>query len=209
MLYSHLFYTYINMYNNFLVRNSVRKIHAGSLISIGDNRCKFFYTNSHRSELVIPHKKYLRNLALECENKNRRILKCKHLDLRILKQFVACFFYVFNTGGTFALYSLLCRNSKMGLLKTYCKSVHDNSISSYHSKTSTDQETRTSLLIKQFFKKNYSSRVVLLLVVLLGTSMVIGDGILTPTMSGTMEIYAEFCLYSNFSENILTTMIIV
>ncbi|KAK3218490.1 hypothetical protein Dsin_012460 [Dipteronia sinensis] len=92
-------------------------------------------------------------------------------------------------GGTFALYSLLCRNSKMGLLKTYYNSVHDNSVSSYNSKTSTDQETRTSLLIKKFFEKNYSSRVVLLLVVLLGTSMVIGDGILTPTMSVLSAVY--------------------
>ena len=45
-------------------------------------------------------------------------------------------------------------------------------------------DTRTSLLMKQFFEKYHSSRVVLLLVVLLGTSMVIGDGILSPTMSG-------------------------
>lgn len=46
------------------------------------------------------------------------------------------------------------------------------------------EETRTSLLLKEFFQKHQSSRIVLLLVVLLGTSMVIGDGILTPTMSG-------------------------
>ncbi|KAK2654202.1 hypothetical protein Ddye_014058 [Dipteronia dyeriana] len=92
-------------------------------------------------------------------------------------------------GGTFALYSLLCRNSKMGLLKTYYNFVHDNSISANNPKTSTDQETRTGLFIKQFFEKNYCSRVVLLLVVLLGTGMVIGDGILTPTMSVLSAVY--------------------
>lgn len=69
----------------------------------------------------------------------------------------------------------------MGLLINY-NSAHE-SISSYTSETST-KETRTSLLIKEFFKKYRSSRVVLLLVVLLGTSMVICDGILTPSMSG-------------------------
>lgn len=49
------------------------------------------------------------------------------------------------------------------------------------------KETRTSLVIKDLIEKHQSSRVVLLLVVLLGTSMVIGDGILTPTMSGMNE----------------------
>lgn len=46
------------------------------------------------------------------------------------------------------------------------------------------KETKCSLAIKEFFEKHYYSRLVLLLVVLLGTSLVIGDGILTPTMSG-------------------------
>ncbi|XP_034678312.1 probable potassium transporter 13 isoform X2 [Vitis riparia] len=83
-------------------------------------------------------------------------------------------------GGTFALYSLLCRHSKMGLLNA-SYAAREN-ISSCDSQISTE-ETRTSLLLKEFFQKHRSSRIVLLLVVLLGTSMVIGDGILTPTMS--------------------------
>ncbi|KAK9274588.1 hypothetical protein L1049_021837 [Liquidambar formosana] len=83
-------------------------------------------------------------------------------------------------GGTFALYSLLCRHSKMGLLNS-SHSACDR-ISSYNSGIPI-KETRTSLLIKEFFEKHQSSRIVLLLVVLLGTGMVIGDGILTPTMS--------------------------
>ncbi|XP_010644860.1 probable potassium transporter 13 isoform X1 [Vitis vinifera] len=83
-------------------------------------------------------------------------------------------------GGTFALYSLLCRHSKMGLLNA-SYAAREN-ISSCDSQIPTE-ETRTSLLLKEFFQKHRSSRIVLLLVVLLGTSMVIGDGILTPTMS--------------------------
>ncbi|XP_059666685.1 probable potassium transporter 13 [Cornus florida] len=83
-------------------------------------------------------------------------------------------------GGTFALYSLLCRHSKVGLLSS--SRAANECVSSYNSGTST-KDTRTSLLIKDFFAKHQSSRIVLLLVVLLGTSMVIGDGILTPTMS--------------------------
>lgn len=81
-------------------------------------------------------------------------------------------------GGTFALYSLLCRQGKMGLLINYDHSIDDNTLpSSHHSNSS-------SFLIKEFFAKHRNSRVVLLLVVLLGTSMVISDGVLTPSMSG-------------------------
>lgn len=81
-------------------------------------------------------------------------------------------------GGTFALYSLMCRRSRMGLL---------NSIHAGHgSMTSQEEpckESRSNLIIRGFIEKHYSLRVVLLLFVLMGTSMVIGDGVLTPTMS--------------------------
>ncbi|KAG9439449.1 hypothetical protein H6P81_019614 [Aristolochia fimbriata] len=83
-------------------------------------------------------------------------------------------------GGTFALYSLLCRNSKLGLLNTP-HAIHEQ-LSTYTS-CSSSKETRTSLMLKEFFERHCSSRIVLLVVVLLGTSMVIGDGVLTPAMS--------------------------
>ena len=73
------------------------------------------------------------------------------------------------------MYSLLCRCAKLGLLRP-SHATDDDDISS--------QETRTSSLLKEFFDKHHSSRVVLLLIVILGTSMVIADGILTPSMSG-------------------------
>lgn len=72
----------------------------------------------------------------------------------------------------------------MGLLNTV-DPAHER-ISSCRSEISKD--TRMSLLIKEFFEKHKSSRIVLLLIVFLGTGMVIGDGILTPTMSGMISI---------------------
>ncbi|XP_010644862.1 probable potassium transporter 13 isoform X3 [Vitis vinifera] len=99
-------------------------------------------------------------------------------------------------GGTFALYSLLCRHSKMGLLNA-SYAAREN-ISSCDSQIPTE-ETRTSLLLKEFFQKHRSSRIVLLLVVLLGTSMVIGDGILTPTMSDHAVIIACVILVGLFA----------
>lgn len=72
----------------------------------------------------------------------------------------------------------------MGLLNTV-HPAHER-ISSYCSEIPT-KDTRMSLLIKEFFEKHKSSRIVLLLVVFLGTGMIIGDGILTPTMSGMIS----------------------
>ena len=77
------------------------------------------------------------------------------------------------------MYSLMCRRSRIGLLNN----IHEGSLSAYNQKEPRE-ELKSSLAIKCFFEKHYSLRVVLLLFVLMGTSMVIGDGVFTPTMSG-------------------------
>ncbi|KAI8553164.1 hypothetical protein RHMOL_Rhmol06G0323500 [Rhododendron molle] len=101
-------------------------------------------------------------------------------------------------GGTFALYSLLCRHLKAGLLSTSHGANHH--LSSCNTGTPT-KETRTSLVIKELIEKHQSSRVVMLLVVLLGTSMVIGDGILTPTMSVLSAVNGIKTKATNLPEN--------
>jgi len=82
-------------------------------------------------------------------------------------------------GGTFALYSLLCRHANLNLLPN--RQPLDAQLSTY--KVSGPRETALSCAIKSFFEKHQSQRIGLLLVVLLGTCMVIGDGVLTPTIS--------------------------
>ncbi|XP_062234004.1 probable potassium transporter 13 [Phragmites australis] len=83
-------------------------------------------------------------------------------------------------GGTFALYSLMCRRSRMGLLNN----IHaDHGSLPAYNQEELREEPKSSLAIKGYFEKHYSLRVVLLLFVLMGTSMVIGDGVFTPTMS--------------------------
>ncbi|KAM1346685.1 hypothetical protein ACFX13_036710 [Malus domestica] len=89
-------------------------------------------------------------------------------------------------GGTFALYSLLCQHSRMGLLNTV--HLEHEHIPSYSSVLST-KDTRMSSLIRKFFEKHKSSKIVLLLVVFIGVGMIIGDGILTPTMSVLSAVY--------------------
>ncbi|KAI0495623.1 hypothetical protein KFK09_021926 [Dendrobium nobile] len=83
-------------------------------------------------------------------------------------------------GGVFALYSRVCRNSKLGLIETPIAAYEHFPVYEFQTPY---EENRTSLMIKGFFEKHQRSRIVLFLIVLLGTSMFIGDGVLTPTMS--------------------------
>ncbi|KAJ6431615.1 hypothetical protein OIU84_018989 [Salix udensis] len=81
-------------------------------------------------------------------------------------------------GGTFALYSLLCRNMNIGLLSS--KQVQTNSSSS-HSVLLGSTENKSRL--RMFFERSIVARRVLLFIAMLGTCMLIGDGILTPAIS--------------------------
>ncbi|XP_031505193.1 probable potassium transporter 13 [Nymphaea colorata] len=101
-------------------------------------------------------------------------------------------------GGTFALYSLLSRHSRLSLLNTPQEAAEH--LSAYSSEGS-GKDTKTSALLKEFLEKSRTSRVVLLLVVMLGTSMVIGDGVLTPTMSVLAAISGVKVKVPNLHEN--------
>ncbi|KAI0512210.1 hypothetical protein KFK09_012848 [Dendrobium nobile] len=83
-------------------------------------------------------------------------------------------------GGTFALYSLICRYAKVSQLPNQQRA--DEDISSFQLKLPTIELER-ALRIKDCLERNSSFKMLLLLLVLMGTSMIIGDGILTPSMS--------------------------
>ncbi|KAJ0986635.1 hypothetical protein J5N97_004991 [Dioscorea zingiberensis] len=83
-------------------------------------------------------------------------------------------------GGTFALYSLICRYAKVNLLPNQQRA--DEDISSFRLKIPTPELER-ALNIKEKLERRSLWKTILLLLVLTGTSMVIGDGILTPSMS--------------------------
>ncbi|KAF9675686.1 hypothetical protein SADUNF_Sadunf09G0058200 [Salix dunnii] len=82
-------------------------------------------------------------------------------------------------GGTFALYSLLCRHAKLSILPN--QQAADEKLSTYATEASAD--TWQSSALKSFFEKHPRFHKVLLIFVLLGTCMAIGDGVLTPTIS--------------------------
>lgn len=82
-------------------------------------------------------------------------------------------------GGTFALYSLLCRHAKIGLLPN--QQPMDEELSTYSLEQRPTRQR--SHAIKTFLEGHQRLRLGLLIVVLLGTCMVIGDGVLTPCIS--------------------------
>lgn len=81
-------------------------------------------------------------------------------------------------GGTIALYSLLCRHAKFSLLPN--QQAADEELSSY--KYGPSQPSSPSPL-KRFLEKHKKLRTSLLIVVLLGASMVVVDGVITPAIS--------------------------
>ncbi|KAL6867713.1 hypothetical protein ACP4OV_015737 [Aristida adscensionis] len=83
-------------------------------------------------------------------------------------------------GGPFALYSLLCRHAKLSLLPN--QQAADEELSSYY-RNGFVAHNGSSPWLRRFLEKHRKVRTMLLLVVLCGASMVIGDGVLTPAIS--------------------------
>jgi KUP system potassium uptake protein len=89
-----------------------------------------------------------------------------------------------QTGGTFALYSLLCRHAKLSLLPN--QQAADEELSTYYGTRMIHGAISSPL--KRFLEKHKKLRTCLLLIVLFGACMLIGDGILTPAISGYFNI---------------------
>ncbi|CAN6934737.1 unnamed protein product [Brassica oleracea] len=83
-------------------------------------------------------------------------------------------------GGTFALYSLICRYAKTGLIPN--QEPEDRELSNYTLELPNTQHRRAHK-IKEKLENFKFSKITLFLVTIMGTSMVIGDGILTPSIS--------------------------
>jgi len=83
-------------------------------------------------------------------------------------------------GGTFALYSVICRHAKVSLIPNH--QAEDRELSTYKLATPSRQLKR-ALKIKEALEQSSPAKIGLLLLTLMGTCMVIGDAILTPSMS--------------------------
>ncbi|XP_015951095.1 potassium transporter 5 [Arachis duranensis] len=84
-------------------------------------------------------------------------------------------------GGTFALYSLICRYAKVSL--TPNQQIEDAEVSNYQLDLPENSTTKRASMVKSKLENSYFAKLFLLLVTMLGTSMVIGDGVLTPCIS--------------------------
>ncbi|GAB2234294.1 hypothetical protein Droror1_Dr00003541 [Drosera rotundifolia] len=93
--------------------------------------------------------------------------------------FIVCRANDNGQGGTFALYSLLCRHAKVNTIPNQHRT--DETLTTYSRNTFPEKSFAAATkrwLEKRAFRKN-----ALLLIVLVGTCMAIGDGILTPAIS--------------------------
>lgn len=88
-------------------------------------------------------------------------------------------------GGTFALYSLLCRYARVSSLPN-CQ-LADEELSSYKKESSVpdpNDPNKFGSRLKSTLEKYKVLQRFLLVLALVGACMVIGDGILTPALSG-------------------------
>ncbi|XP_027349392.1 potassium transporter 5-like [Abrus precatorius] len=85
-----------------------------------------------------------------------------------------------GNGGTFAMYSLICRYAKVGLIPN--QQLEDAEVSNYQLQSPNNRERRASKL-KSNLENSHFMKLFLLFATMLGTSMVIGDGVLTPCIS--------------------------
>ncbi|WCJ23517.1 Potassium transporter family protein [Euphorbia peplus] len=83
-------------------------------------------------------------------------------------------------GGTFALYSLLCRHAKLNVIPN--QQAEDAQLSNYKLEIPNSRFKRASAL-KTRLENSYIMKFALLIMGMLGVSMVLGDGILTPCIS--------------------------
>lgn len=77
------------------------------------------------------------------------------------------------------MYSSICRHAKVSLLPN--RQVADEALSTYKLEQPPE---KNSSRVKMYLEKHKFLHTALLILVLLGTCMVIGDGLLTPAISG-------------------------
>ncbi|XWS46695.1 hypothetical protein CRYUN_Cryun14cG0090100 [Craigia yunnanensis] len=83
-------------------------------------------------------------------------------------------------GGTFALYSLICRYAKVSLISN--QQPEDSEVSDYKLELP-NKRLKLASALKSNLENSQFAKLFLLLITMLGTSMVIGDGVITPSMS--------------------------
>lgn len=81
------------------------------------------------------------------------------------------------------MYSLICRYAKVGLIPS--EQAEDHDVSNFQLELPSKSMRRATKL-KSKLENSQFAKFFLLFATMLGTSMVIGDGVLTPCISGSL-----------------------
>lgn len=108
-------------------------------------------------------------------------------------------------GGTFALYSLLCRHAKISTIPNQHKT--DEDLTTYSRQTY--EENSLAAKIKRWLETRAYKRNCLLILVLIGTCTAIGDGILTPAISVLSASGGIRVQYPNLRSDIVVLIAVI
>lgn len=121
------------------------------------------------SYIIIPCFSYVSSFLQFCHRYpyllNSKLLACMHI-----------------AGGTFALYYLITQHSKMRLIPD--KQPEDTRVTSFGNDISSSSQSRLGERINKMLQNSFHAKLLLLMATILACSMVIGDGILTLSISG-------------------------
>ncbi|GAB2220986.1 hypothetical protein Droror1_Dr00012147 [Drosera rotundifolia] len=98
-------------------------------------------------------------------------------------------------GGTFAVYSLLCKNMNLGIRFSESGAAASNVV--------LYEGTRKQSRLAKFFKRSVIATRVLLFIAMLGMCMMIGDGILTPAISVLSAIEGIRAPFPKFKQSMV------
>ncbi|XP_050234629.1 potassium transporter 10-like [Mercurialis annua] len=116
--------------------------------------------------------------------------------------FIVCRANDNGQGGTFALYSLLCRHANIKTIPNQDRS--DEKLTTYYH--STFREKSFAAKTKNWLEKNALRKNALLVLVLVGSCMVIGDGILTPAISVLSAVKGIKLEHPKISDDVIVTI---
>ncbi|XP_039005732.1 potassium transporter 5-like [Hibiscus syriacus] len=109
-------------------------------------------------------------------------------------------------GGTFALYSLICRYARVSLIPS--QQAEDRQVSNYRLELPSKRLKLASVL-KSSLENSQFAKIFLLFITMLGTSMVIGDSVLTPSISVLSAVGGVKEATSHLTEDMIAGISIV
>lgn len=87
------------------------------------------------------------------------------------------------------MYSLICRYAKAGFIPN--EEREDRDVSAFNLESTNPRRSSRANKLKSVLESSEFAKYILLFATMLATSMVIGDGIITPCISGTLFLHQQ------------------